>query len=165
MFRLDDNFVFCCNFIFLGWSQPRKIIITKKNEVAHPTETPLYLWYDAFMPTIYLLVKNFWKKGGTTKTLLGLNFISSQVENCTNIIRKIVDLITFFDKIQEKNRKGFLQVANWSSISPEKIRENCIRDRQFRFIRKSYDIYPAFCSQLGVWHTRYSKIFEKLVIT
>ena len=61
VFPLDDNFVFGDNFFSLGDNfffaeGDKKNYSTKKknysprNEVTHPTETPLYLWYDVFMP-------------------------------------------------------------------------------------------------------------------
>ena len=40
------------------------------NEVTHPTETPLCLWYDVFMPPPLLFgSKSGEKIGGTTKKL------------------------------------------------------------------------------------------------
>ena len=70
VFPLDDNFVFGDNFFF--WliiffspkatkkiTQPIKKNYSPTNEVTHPTETPLYLWYDVFMPpTPPILGKN-----------------------------------------------------------------------------------------------------------
>ena len=61
VFPLDDNFVFGDNFfswliIFFSPKATKKITqLTKKNysptnEVTHPTETPICLWYDVFMP-------------------------------------------------------------------------------------------------------------------
>ena len=50
MFPLDDNFVFG-DIFFCGWySQPTKKEYSPTNEVTHPTETPICLWYDVFMP-------------------------------------------------------------------------------------------------------------------
>ena len=59
MFPLDDNFVFG-DIFFFGWyfflAKAKKKYSAKKkkysptNEVTHPTETPLCLWYFFFMP-------------------------------------------------------------------------------------------------------------------
>ena len=60
MFPLDDNFVFG-DIFFCGWyfffgrrpkknTQPTKKKYSPTNEVTHPTETPICLWYDVFMP-------------------------------------------------------------------------------------------------------------------
>ena len=59
-FPLDDNFVFGDNFfswlIFFFPAEGEKKLLSREknysptNEVTHPTETPLYLWYDVFMP-------------------------------------------------------------------------------------------------------------------
>ena len=61
MFPLDDNFVFGDNFFFLddifffAEGNKKKYSAKKKNysatnEVTHAKETPLYLWYDVFVP-------------------------------------------------------------------------------------------------------------------
>ena len=60
MFPLDDNFVFgdiffCGWYFFLAEGQKKKYSANKKkysptDEVTHPTETPICLWYDVFMP-------------------------------------------------------------------------------------------------------------------
>ena len=42
MFRLDDNLVFCGNFVFSWLISAMKNNNHQKNEVAYPTETPLY---------------------------------------------------------------------------------------------------------------------------
>ena len=66
MFPLDDNFVFGDIFFFLAdiffWPKAKKKYSAKKkkysptNEVTHPTETPLCLWYCRFLliRTLYL---------------------------------------------------------------------------------------------------------------
>ena len=65
VFPLDDNFVFGDNFFFLADNfffaegdkknySAKKKNYSPTNEVTHPTETPLYLWYDVFMPPLFL---------------------------------------------------------------------------------------------------------------
>ena len=52
VFPLDDNFLFGDIFfssLILFFFVPIKKY-SRTNEVTHPTETPLYLWYDVFMP-------------------------------------------------------------------------------------------------------------------
>ena len=49
VFPLDDNFVFGDNCDKKNYSVEKKNY-SPTNEVTHPTETPLYLWYDVFMP-------------------------------------------------------------------------------------------------------------------
>ena len=61
VFPLDDNFVFgdifffLADFFFLAEGHKKKYSAKKKkysptNEVTHPTETPLCLWYFVFIP-------------------------------------------------------------------------------------------------------------------
>ena len=80
VFPLDDNFVF--GDIFFFWvifflpkatkknthpNSPKRKKYSPTNEVTHPTETPLYLRYDGFMPPTSMIFLVTTQKNYTLK--------------------------------------------------------------------------------------------------
>ena len=104
--------LFACVIIFFSPKATKKITHPRKqnyspiNEVIHPTETPLCLWYDVFMPPPLFFVSKIWKKygGGTKKKKNWILIISSR--DFFWHIEKIVDIIIFLNNIQKKKSLG-----------------------------------------------------------
>ena len=64
-------------------THPRYKNVSSVNKVSHPTETPLYLWYDVFMPPPFTILQV------TTKnSTLKVSKIWTIISNAVSVLRE-----------------------------------------------------------------------------